>query len=72
MRMLRMMLGLALGALVGAGFVLLFSPQSGAEIRDQIQGWFQRVVTEGREAAETRRLELAAQLEELKRPQPAG
>jgi len=67
-RMLRMMAGLLLGALIAAGLVLLFAPKSGAEMRRQIEAWFQDVLAEGRHTAEVRRLELTTQFESLKQP----
>ena len=60
--------GLALGALVGVGFVMLLAPQSGEDTRQAIQEWIQSVLDEGKDAYETRRLELTTQFEDLKRP----
>ena len=60
--------GLLLGAVVGAGLVLLLAPQSGVETRQLIQERFQDILEEGRMAAEVRRLELQARFEDLKRP----
>lgn len=64
---------IATGALVGATFsaalVVLFAPQSGAEMRQAIRDRIEAVRAAGQEAAETRRLELTEQLEALKQPQ---
>jgi gas vesicle protein len=62
--------GLLLGALVGAGLVLLLAPQSGVEARQLIQERIQDILEEGRVAAEVRRQELQARFEDLKRPSP--
>lgn len=69
-RMLRFGGGLLLGAMVGAGLVLLLAPQSGVETRQLIQERIQDILEEGRMAAEVRRLELQARFEDLKRPSP--
>lgn len=60
--------GFLLGALLGAGVVLLLAPHSGAETQQLIQERIQAILEEGRQAAEERRLELNAQLEALKQP----
>jgi len=64
--------GFLLGSVIGAGVVLLFLPRSGAETRQLIQGRFNAVLEEGRQAAETRRHELKARFETLKQPGPPG
>lgn len=69
-RMLTFGGGLLLGALVGAGLVLLLAPQSGVEARQLIQERIQDILEEGRVAAEVRRQELQARFEDLKRPSP--
>jgi gas vesicle protein len=67
-KVLRIMAGLLLGAVVGAGLVLLFAPRSGADTKRLIQERVDAVLAEGRQAAETRRLELTARLDALKEP----
>jgi gas vesicle protein len=65
-KVLRIMAGLLLGAVVGAGLALLFTPRSGAETQRLIQERVEVVLSEGRQAAEARRLELTARLDALK------
>ena len=67
-RSVRFLGGLVLGAALSAGLVLLFAPQSGAQMRQMIQERVQEVVDEGRQAAEERQLELSARFERLKQP----
>lgn len=69
-RLFSLVAGLFLGAFTGAVVVLLMAPRSGEEERQLIQARVQEVLDEGRRAAETRRLELVGQLEELKRSAP--
>jgi len=68
MKLVRFTGGLLLGALVGGGLVLLLAPRSGARTRSIVQEWLQAVWREGQEAAEAKRMELLAQIEELKSP----
>ena len=68
MRIVNLFAGLLVGAAVGAGLVLLFTPRSGAELQEEIQERVQDVVAEGQQAAEMRRLELTERLESLKQP----
>jgi len=63
--------GFFLGAAIGAGIVLLLTPRSGVETRQEIQDRLHAVVEEGRQAADARRRELLAELEVRKRPAPA-
>ena len=62
--------GLLLGAMVGAGLVLLLAPQSGVETRQLIQERVLDILEEGRVAAEVRRQELQTRFEDLKRSSP--
>ena len=60
--------GFFLGALLGAGLVLLFAPRSGDETQQLIRDRVEVVLSEGRQAAEARRLELTTQFVALKQP----
>lgn len=62
--------GLVLGAMFGAGLVLLLAPRSGAETQQLIRDRVEAIVAEGQQAAEQRRLELTQQFESLKQPKP--
>jgi gas vesicle protein len=68
-KVLKIMGGLVVGAMLGVGLVLLFAPRSGAETQQLIRDRIESILSEGQQAAETRRLELHAQFEALKRPE---
>jgi gas vesicle protein len=59
---------MVLGATVAAGLVLLFTPQSGADTQQLIRERVEAILSEGRQAAEMRRLELQMQFDTLKQP----
>ena len=65
-------IGMALGAAVGAAAAILLAPYSGEELRANIQGEIQRVQDDMQSAAETRRAELERQLAELRAPRKSG
>jgi gas vesicle protein len=67
---LRLLAGLFVGGLFGAGLVLLLAPRTGDETRRLIRERIQAILAEGQQASEERRLELTAQLEALKQPRP--
>jgi gas vesicle protein len=56
------MLGIGLGALVGALLVMLFAPASGQEIVAQLRHGWQATLAEARKANAERRAELEAEL----------
>jgi gas vesicle protein len=61
-KILGLLIGVLLGALFGALLVTLFAPVSGKELAHNLkQGW-DETMSEARLAAETRRLELEADL----------
>ena len=63
--------GLMSGAIVGAVAALLLAPMSGHELQAQTRDQFDHLVDDARHAAETKRVQLEAQLEALKAPKPA-
>jgi len=68
MKLLWVVAGLAAGAAVGGAVMLLLAPRSGEQTRNQIKEKVDQIKAEGQHAAETKRLELRAQFEELKQP----
>jgi len=62
--------GLLVGFLTGGVISLILAPQSGPELQHRIQEGVERLVEEGKSAAEARRLELESQLESFKQGRP--
>lgn len=69
-RVFRMLFGMLFGVAVAGGLVLLFTPQSGDEVRQRIAERIDAILAEGRQAAEVRRVELQSQFEAMKQPGP--
>ena len=65
-RVFRIAVGMFVGATLAAGLVLLFTPQSGVDTQQMIRERLDAILSEGRQAAEMRRLELQTQFETLK------
>jgi gas vesicle protein len=61
-------IGAVLGGLVGGILALLFTPSSGKDLRSQINNRTQAFVTDIRQAANTKRIELQERLEVLRAP----
>ena len=59
--------GFVLGAAVGAAAALILAPESGDELRREIRGEIDDILSEGRRAANQRRAELEDQLAQLRR-----
>ncbi len=62
--------GLVVGLWTGGVLAMLFAPQSGAALQQRIREGVDRLVEEGKSAAEARRLELEEQLESFKQGRP--
>jgi gas vesicle protein len=71
-KLFNFVLGFVLGTLVGVALAVLLAPDSGDEIRQQIQLRADQVVQEGKRAAAERKAELESQLEALKKGKPSS
>ena len=67
-RVLSFLSGVLTGALVGAAVALLFAPESGEEVRFQIQERSIRLKDDIKAVADTRRAELERELAALRSP----
>ncbi len=65
------MMGIFLGALVGSTVALLFAPESGEVVRNDLRMRSEALVADVRHAAETRRIELTNRLENLRESRTA-
>lgn len=63
--------GAMCGAIVGAVAALLLAPSSGIELRQNVRARAGNVLSEGRQAAASRRADLEAQFAALKKPPAA-
>ncbi len=62
--------GLIVGLWTGGALAMLFAPQSGSVLQQRIREGVERLVEEGKSAAEARRQELEEQLESFKQGRP--
>lgn len=67
-RMFGFMIGLFVGALVGATTALLLTPESGDELRGELRTRGEGFIDQVRSAADTRRIELRGRLDALRAP----
>jgi gas vesicle protein len=58
------------GAIVGSVAALLMAPMSGRELQVKAREEFDELLEDAKSAAETKRVQLEAQLEALKAPKP--
>lgn len=65
-RMFGFLIGVFVGALVGSTVALLLAPASGEELRAQMRARGQNFLSEVRQAAQSRRIELQERLESLR------
>jgi len=65
-KILSLLLGVVVGAAVGAVLITLFSPVSGEEFRKNLSGHYQGAIKSGQDAAAKRRAELEAELQKLR------
>ncbi|MDX9953674.1 MAG: YtxH domain-containing protein [Anaerolineae bacterium] len=64
--------GLLVGVVTGGSLALLLAPVPGPELQHRAQDYFNRLIEEGKAAAEARRAELETQLEAFKQGKPLG
>lgn len=69
-RMMMLLAGAMCGALVGSVSALLLAPISGKDLRQRIGGRFADIRADVIEAYETRRAQLEAELDSLRKPRP--
>ena len=62
-RLLSLVIGTGLGAVVGVAIVTLFAPTTGDQIINNLKRGFAETMEEARKASEQRRLELEAELQ---------
>jgi len=67
-RTISFFVGVIMGGLVGATVALLFAPESGSELRNQIRDRAESLTGEIRQAVGDRRIELQDRLETLRNP----
>lgn len=65
-KLLSLALGLGLGAMVGASFVILFAPMPGSELIARVKRGWAETMDEARRASELRRAELEAELSQMR------
>lgn len=65
--LLSWMIGLALGAALGATLVLLFAPTSGEQLVNRLKAGWEETMAEARQASEQRRRELEAELAQMQK-----
>jgi gas vesicle protein len=70
-RMMYFMVGLLLGAMAGVAWVLLFTPQSGNELRHMIRQRWQDILEEARLAGASRKADIVAQFPILQPTPPS-
>lgn len=68
----KFMLGMILGAVVGAGVSILLAPYSGPRLREEIDMYYRRTADDIRMAALRRRSELELQLQDLRTPRKSS
>ena len=67
-RTISFFVGVVMGGLVGATVALLFAPESGVELRNQIRERTEGLGSEIRQAMGDRRIELQERLDTLRKP----
>lgn len=66
-KLISLLAGLGIGALIGAGLAALFAPVSGPELLQRLRAHVEDARQAGRVAAEKRQAELEAKLDAMRR-----
>lgn len=64
--------GLLIGVVTGGGLAVLLTPVAGPELQNKTRDYVNRLIEEGKAAAEARRAEMENQLEAFKQGKPLG
>ena len=67
-RMFGFLIGIFVGALVGSTVALLMAPESGEDLRGMLRARSDNFVSDVRNAADSRRIELQSRLESMREP----
>lgn len=67
-KLLKFIIGTAIGAGIGSAVVMMLAPSSGVELRDHIKDYVQNVKDEVAKARETKRVELEQELVQMRKP----
>jgi gas vesicle protein len=67
-RMFGFLIGILVGALVGSTVTLLLAPEAGEQLRGELRERGSAFLSDVRQAADSRRIELQSRLEELRTP----
>ncbi len=67
-RITSFLIGTLIGGMVGASLAILLAPESGQELRHELQQRMNALTSEIRTAAEARKIELQRELEALRQP----
>lgn len=62
----KFLLGAIIGGVVGSSLVLLFAPDTGENVRREIGNYFKNLQEEAQRASEEKRIEMEAELRELR------
>jgi gas vesicle protein len=64
---MRFLVGFVIGLIIGAGFILLTTPQSGSDLQRRVRSRYEEILAEGRRARAERIAELQAEYTHLTR-----
>ena len=71
-RMFGFLIGIVVGGLVGSTIALLLAPESGDELRSELRARGENFFSDGRQAADERKIELRQRLDAMRAPRMEG